>query len=153
MAWITAADVADFATWFSASASTTPTTAQITTQIGFVEAEIQAALRAGGYSDAMTGAATSDLAYVKQAALYGVAAWIVEQKQTRGRPGTEGADDNRNTYAEHFRRMLEEIRTQPVLSDDVKLTGAPSITEGLKSEWTESTDDMPEPWVSEDGEW
>ena len=123
MAWITASDVAGFATWFASSATTTPTTTQVTAQIVFVEAEIQAALRAGGYSDAMTGA------------------------------GTEGADANREDYAAHFRRMLKEIRTQPVLSADVKLTGAPAITEGMKSEWTEATDDMPEPWVSEDGEW
>jgi len=153
VAWITASDVAGFATWFASSATTTPTTTQVTAQIVFVEAEIQAALRAGGYSDAMTGAGTSDTAYVKQAALYGIAAWLVEQKQTRGRPGAEGADANREDYAAHFRRMLKEIRTQPVLSADVKLTGAPAITEGMKSEWTEATDDMPEPWVSEDGEW
>jgi len=149
MAWITADDVAAFAPWFAPSADTTPTTTQISTQIDFVEGEVKGALRVGGWSTTITAA--GDLLYVQRAALYGVVAWIVEGKQTRGRPGAEGSDDNRENYAAKYAAMLKSLRTEPVLSSDSAVTGAPTVTEGLKSYWSETSDDVPGKWIDVDG--
>ena len=155
MAWITAADVTAFAPQFANSATSTPTTTQATTHIANIESEVKAALTAGGYSTTITA---DDLNYVKLAALNGMAAWIGAIKQTRGRPGAEGADSSREVYAGAYASMLAALRrtgpdgarTGPQILSDASLAESSALFSGGLVGYHELEDDSRDAWEGDD---